>query len=240
LKKFFALFSVTILFLSGFSIFGEKSASASTLPECKSCTEYFGMSLSDAIKALADDGTTTNLNVTAKEKKEIQKIVKDKEKEYSKKLRDLKKAGFEHVDKADNYVTFTNLNDDANNKSYEKVGVFTEFFINKKTKEFADKQVWIDLKTKEIVRYNLFKANLDGSGNPTELITFDQAAKYENNSGVVTASRFKFSGVSFACSLSGLIACTAAFGGLEVVIPEFGAAVALGCDLAFAAGCATS
>lgn len=193
--------------------------------------------IQDAIDQLASEGTTTNLTVNKKDKQQIDKITAQKDKEYKQELKDLKKNGFKEEKKADNYITFENLKDE--DVFYEKVGVLTQFYI-KSNEEIARKQVWIDLKKNEVVRYDIITLDVDGTS--TQVVTYDIKSNQDNdnNGGVIilkSKSKFKFNGISFACSASGLIACSAAFGGLTVVVPAVGAVASLGCALAFTVGC---
>ncbi|MGE6553057.1 putative immunity/bacteriocin fusion bifunctional protein [Bacillus mycoides] len=247
-KKIIAVCSSALVLTLGI---GANLASANTITpvtpvkECNSCTETLGMSINEAVNKLAKEGTKTNLNVSNQDKKEVKKLVVKKDKEYQNVLQTMKKDGFVVEAKADNYVLFEDLKDqNSNNKNYEKVATYTEFFYNKSSNELARKQVWVDLKTKEVVKYDMFKFKTDGSEDATLLVSYDkkiESAKVETpNKGdgpVMYASKFNFAGMGFACSMSGLIACAAAFGGLEVVMPYLGVATSVGCATAFNYGC---
>ncbi|WP_160724940.1 putative immunity/bacteriocin fusion bifunctional protein [Bacillus sp. USDA818B3_A] len=152
-------------------------------------------------------------------------------------LKQLNKDNFKEERKADSYITFENLTDEG--ITYKKVGVYTSFFVKEADQEVARKQVWLNLDTNEVVRYDVFKFNADGDA--TQIAQYDKnQEKAESQSGTYSAKGFKFSGVSFACSMAGIIACTAAFGGLTVFVPMVGAVASLGCAIAFNVGCSFS
>jgi len=221
------IFSVMVLTL--FSGQPVKTKAAEIEAACPVCTD-----LDSAITDLAKAGTTTNLEVDNKTKSEMNKLVKAKDKDYKQELKQLEKDNFKEENKADSYISFENLTDDG--ITYKKVGVFTSFFIKKGNQEVARKQVWLNLDTNEVVRYDVFKFNADGDA--TQIAQFDKnQEKAEAQSGTYSTKGFKFNGVSFACSMAGIIACTAAFGGLAVFFPVIGGVASLGCAIAFNVGC---
>ncbi|MES9685909.1 hypothetical protein CN514_21835 [Bacillus sp. AFS001701] len=225
LKKLITL-CTTFILLIGLVNGTVAKAESNDCSTCLTSNEFL-----KTINQLADAGTTTDLNVDKKEQKDIDKIVSTKDKEFKTEIKSLGKEGYKAEPTADKYIIFSNLKD--NGITYEKVGVATNFYI-KSNKEIASKQVWIDMKTNEVIRYDLVKINEDGTSN--SVVSFDKNSTNDNTSGISTY-KFKFNGVSFACSMAGLIACTAAFGGLAVVVPAVGAVAGLGCAIAFNVGC---
>lgn len=220
---------------------GSNLASANTITsvqECSSCTETLEISMNDAIKKLEQDGTKTNLIVSNQEKNTIKQLVVKKDKEYKDIFSILKNDGFKVESKADNYVIFENLKDKNNyNKNYDRVATYTEFFYNKVNNELARKQVWIDLQAKEIIKYDVLKFETNGESDATLLVSYDKNLSFpsltiDSKTYISKADNFEFAGISFACSMAGLVACTNAFGGLEV-----GAATSAGCAIAFKASC---
>ncbi|EMK2598755.1 putative immunity/bacteriocin fusion bifunctional protein [Bacillus cereus] len=249
-KKIIAVCSSALVLTLGI---GSNLASANTITpitpvkECNSCTETFGVSIEDGIKQLEKEGTKTNLTVSNKDKSNIKKIVVQKDKEYKDALQPLKTNGFKVETKADNYIVFENLKDETTKKNYEKVATYTEFFYNKSSNELARKQVWVDLKEQEVVKYDVVKFKTDGSEEASLLVSYDKniasnqtTTSTQDNGPVMYASKFSFGGISFACSMSGMIACAAAFGGLAVVIPWVGIPAGVACEIAFNAGCSVS
>lgn len=229
LKKLLSVgIALAVIALSLFSGQPLNAKASEKNSDCPSCVD-----LDTAIEELAQDGTTTSLEVSGKTKAVIDKVVASKDKEYSLDLKQLKKEGFKSETKANNYITFDNLKDE--DLLYEKVGVFTGFFLKKGNEEIARQQVWVDLKTNEVVRYDIIK--MDAEGNGTQLVAFDKKDAASTDSGEIGTYKFKFNGISFACSMAGLIACTAAFGGLAVFVPVAGGLASLGCAIAFNIGC---
>ncbi|MEN8648991.1 putative immunity/bacteriocin fusion bifunctional protein [Bacillus toyonensis] len=240
-KKIIAVCSSAVILTLGI---GSNLASANTITpvkECNSCTETLGVSMNDAIKKLEQDGTKTKLVVSDQEKNTIKQLVVKKDKEYKDIFSVLKNDGFKVENKADNYIVFENLKDENNhNKNYEKVATYTEFFYNKSSNELARKQVWVDLKSKEIVKYDVLKFETNGESDATLLVSYDKnlsSSSIDSKIHISKAAKFEFAGIGFACSMAGLIACAAAFGGLEVVVPILGVATSAGCAIAFNVGC---
>jgi putative immunity protein/bacteriocin len=228
-KMMYVSMAFAVMVLALFSGQPVKTKAAEIEAACPVCAN-----LDSAISDLEKTGTTTNLEVDNKTKAEMNKLVKSKDKDYKQELKQLKKDDFKEENKADSYITFENLTDDG--VTYKKVGVYTSFFIKKGNQEVARKQVWLDLDKNEIVRYDVFKFNADGDAS--------QIAKFDKNNetassqaGAYSVSKFKFNGVSFACSMAGIIACTAAFGGLAFFFPVIGGIASLGCAIAFNVGC---
>lgn len=234
-KKVLAL-GMTFAFAAVTAFGGIQPANAAEIKksECVSCTGDTQQVIKDALKQLEADGTKTNLQISSNEKTELNNIIQEKDKEYANALKLLKKDGFKVETKANNYITFENLKDE--NVTYEKVGVVTEFSI-KNSKEIVKKQVWVDLKEKQVVRYDVVKIQDNGSSEPTitKIANYDVKEKIATENG--TQDGFKFNGISFACSVSGVLACAAATGGLAVYFPYVGAAVSLACVMAFNTGC---
>ncbi|SDJ73661.1 putative immunity/bacteriocin fusion bifunctional protein [Salimicrobium halophilum] len=241
MKKASLLLMVSVLILNGLA-FGPTIASANSTTNAKVCEDCvednLGKSFDEVVQELEEQGTETNLDVNAKSKTRLLKTVKEMDKEeFSERLKEVKKKGFKHEKKADSFVTFTNLKDQ--DTTYEKVGIVTQFYL-KNESELVQKQVFVNMKKNEVIRYDLLQIESIDEGQPfvKELAGYDVKEKSSNNnSGQFQTADFSFNGVSFACSTSGVIACAAAFGGLTVYFPAAGAALSLGCVLAFNAGC---
>lgn len=241
MKKISILLSVFVLILASF---GSLTANAATIPnqsdnavDCSACTQALGGTLDEAIQKLSEQGTVTNLNVSKADRNEIEKIVSKKDKDYSDQLKELKQDKLSVVKEADNFIAFQNL--EENGVLYKNVASYTEFYVNKANDQIAKKQVWVNLETKEVESYVVFKMDKDGS-NVKEIVTFDKNINTKSNSqgiSVKAAAKFHIGDMTFYCGLSGIIACAAAFGGLSVVIPELGAATSLACSVAFVMFC---
>lgn len=205
--------------------------SVSAQPTCEECGDK---SIAELITKLEEeDGTQTNLNPDESVTEKMNTIVSDMEIEFSEILTNVEQKGFLKDEQVSNYITFENLKDDE--KIYENVGLITEFYI-KDQKELVQKQVWVDLKNDEVIRYNLNEIHAE-TESFENLVTYDIKADQSQEEGLQPYG-FKFNGVSFACSISGIIACTAATGGLAVYYPWVGGVASVACASAFAVGCA--
>ncbi|WML43847.1 putative immunity/bacteriocin fusion bifunctional protein [Neobacillus sp. PS3-40] len=224
-KAMYVGMALMVLLLTLFTGQPIKTKASVIQTACPSCAD-----LDSTIAELAKAGTTTNLEVDNKTKSQINRLVKTKDKDFFLELEQLKKDDFKEENMADNYITFENLTDKG--ITYKSVGVYTSFFIQKGNQEVARKQVWVDLEKDEVVRYDVFKFN--GKGDSSKIALYD---KNQESSSQLTAYSFKFNGVSFACSMAGIIACTAAFGGLAFFFPIIGGVASLGCYIAFNIGC---
>ncbi|MEW4226389.1 putative immunity/bacteriocin fusion bifunctional protein [Rossellomorea marisflavi] len=247
LKKGLSLvLAFAFLFVSAFS--GSQSANAQGVKgneNCPLCAIEEGSDeeamLNEAIAELEQDGTVTNMEVPTEVKKDISKIVSNKDADFKNELKEIQNDGFVYQDQANTYITFENLVDQ--DEVYDNVGVSIQFFVKNGGKDVVQKQVWTDLNSESIIRYDIIKIENSDSENPevTEVASYDINAKATDGGEFQTAAKkFKFSGVSFACSVAGVIACAAAFGGLTIYFPAAGAALSLGCVMAFNAGCAFS
>lgn len=245
-KKLLSLFMLASLVFNGFML-GGNTVSADTSNVCNDCIQKnLGKDFDGVVKDLERDGTKVNLNVTAETKKELLSIVKNKDtSQFFNQLEEIKNLGFKNEEKANSFVTFSDLKD--TNFTYKNVGIVTQFYL-KNNKEIVEKQVWVDLEKKEVIRYDLIKITVNSSGKTNleaianyDIKTIDvKTDNVVNKDNYQGAKKFNFGGLSFACSVSGMIACAAAFGGLAVVIPWVGIPAGVACELAFAAGCSIS
>ncbi|KXY40032.1 hypothetical protein AT257_06730 [Bacillus cereus] len=235
------LFSSLMIFALTFTVIGSNVFAA----EQNDCSIGCG-DMTDAVNELKKEGTDISFKPSVEEKKIIDKQVNTFKKKNANTFKQFTENGYKALNAADSYVVFENLKDE-DGVVHEKVAVYTGFYGNDKNKELGRVQIWVDVKKDTVNQYTLGKVTNEGKGFDT-ILDSDQdnghaylVGDASNNDGPsLYKASFKFSGVSFACSLSGVIACLAAFGGLAIVVPTWGAVASTACGVAFAAGCAIS
>lgn len=188
---------------------------------------------------LEEEGTTVNFEVDKTIKKQINKSVSSIEKQNKAELAELNKKGYKNEASTNSYVEFKDLVD--LDTTYSHVGAFTSFMV-KNQNELVQKIVWVNLETQDVIRYELNEITIENQDekNTEEIFAYDVKEATSPSTGDFQTMGFTFNGVSFACSMSGLLLCGVSFGGLAIAHP-LAAGVAMGiCGTAFAAGCSVS
>jgi putative immunity protein/bacteriocin len=236
------VFSLMVGLFSFVSSPGQANATSVTSEDCPNCDT----DAKDVLAALEEEGTIATVGVDKSTEKKVMSLVKTKDKEYKDIFRDLKNEGYFQEKLTDTFILFEDLKDKGVN--YSKVAVFSTFYVPKKENTaladtLVSKQVWINLETNEIIKYDLVKADEEDSESLAYYdIKGSEIAPYavEGPPGGSWDSKkkFKINGISFACSLSGLFVCTTTIGGVVKFVPWVGAAVSTTCAVVFATGCA--
>lgn len=229
-------------FILVFSLTPQQSTAVSNIAKEDCQCDNKDSNIQKAIEQLEDSGTEVIQEVSKKVKKSVNKVAKkDRNSEAKKVLKSYKKKGYLLAKDAQVYTQFKNLEDQGIN--YENIVSYTAFYYdsnNKDNKKILREIMWIDLKEKKILMSNT--TLLDFSDESYDVLdSFNIGEVEEANDSGISTYKFKLNGVSFACSISGLIACGSMCGGLHF-IPVVGVAVGGSCDVvcatAFAVGCA--
>ncbi|WP_146547628.1 putative immunity/bacteriocin fusion bifunctional protein [Rummeliibacillus suwonensis] len=248
MKKLFFTFLITVFAIS---TLGSNFVQAKTTEDdCNQCE----IRSNELIKEIEKDGTDVIFDVNQEDQTILENSFIKTQDYFKSSINAIEKKGFEFKQEANSYLILKNYTHD-DGKTYEKVGILNAFYIKKNNKSFYKFFVVVDLKNNEPLQYqvvkytnNLKNAKIVYDTSSEDLEKYNKNDKItewqpENNPSKITlmkAKKFKFSGISFACSVSGIIACAAAFGGLAAVVPGVGIAAGLACELAFAAGCSVS
>ncbi|WP_139995284.1 putative immunity/bacteriocin fusion bifunctional protein [Kurthia sp. Dielmo] len=240
MKKILSVISMAFILV--FSLTPQQSTAVSNIAKEDCQCDNPNSDVQKAIEQLEASGTEVNQELSKKVKKSVNKVAKkDRNSEAKKILKSYKKKGYLLAKDAQTYTQFKNLEDQGVN--YENVVSYAAYYYdnnNKDNKKILREIMWIDLKEKKVLMSNTVL--LDFSDESYDVLNSFNIGEVEeaNDSGIATY-KFKFNGVAFACSMSGLIACGSMCGGLHF-IPGVGLAVGGACDFAcataFAVGCA--
>lgn len=208
--------------------------------ECSTCQKD---SVQDAINILEEQGTEVIQEVSKKSKEKAIFIVENDNTNQSRNkiISNYLKQGFKKVEKAQSFVEFKNLVDQG--IIYENIMSYTVHYYNQKQQKIVSEVFWIDMKNEKILTSTLTSFNLDNENGVILDVFKDQPINSMQDNYIIQARGFTFNGVSFACGMSGLIACASMCAGLHF-IPLVGVGVGVTCDFlcgtAFAAGCSIS
>lgn len=234
-KILVSMMAITLLAMPFANTATPVSAASTLSGDCEECQ---GANVDELIAQLEEDGTTTNMEPGESVVNELDHLVSEKDADYAMIFDQLETEGYTKEEETSSYISFKNLKDDE--KVYEHVGIVTEFYIKNENK-LAQKAVWVDLANDEVIRYEFNKVDttLAEDFQVQSLASYDVKQETSNTegSGQFQTADFTFNGISFACGASGLLACTAATGGLAVFIPAAGVAASLACNAAFLVGC---
>lgn len=248
MKKLLFTFLITVFTIS---TLGSNLVQAKTVENgCNQCE----IRSNELINEIKKDGTDVIFDVNQEDKTILENSFKKTQDYFKSNINAIEENGFEFKQEANSYLIIKNYTHD-DGKTYDKVGILNAFYIEKNNKSFYKFFVVVDLKNNEPLQYQVVKYtdNLKNAKtvydtssedlekyNTNDEITKWQPEKKSSKITLMKAKKFKFSGISFACSTAGIIACAAAFGGLAAVVPGVGIAAGVACELAFAAGCSVS
>ncbi|MGE7696665.1 putative immunity/bacteriocin fusion bifunctional protein [Lysinibacillus sp. NPDC094177] len=242
MKKLINIASIVCLILFSFTFISENVNAESNLE--KACQGCFENTIDDAILTLEEQGTEIIQKVPKTVQEKAKFIVKnDTSQERSTIISTYIKHGYEKVEEAQTYVEFKNLEDQ--DIIYDDILNYTIYYFSKQQFEVIRENIWIDMKHEKILSSDLIL--LDLVNNDAVVLDTFNIDKIDSDKSIDPLQRkgtkFTFNGVSFACGVSGLIACASACAGLHF-IPGIGLVVGGTCDLlcgiAFAAGCSIS
>ena len=245
MKKLINILTVVCLALFSSAFISEDAnAEVNSGKECSTCQKEYAVQ--DAINFLEKQGTEVIQDVSKKSQEKAKFIVEsdDTNQKGNSIISTYLNQGFKKAEAAQTFVEFKNLEDQG--IIYEDIMNYTIHYYNGDQETVISENIWIDMKEEKILASTLTSLNLnnkDGEVLDTFNIGKVEKDKSSNQIKAAKGTTFEFNGVSFACGMSGLIACASMCTGLHF-IPGIGIAVGVTCDLlcgtAFAAGCSIS
>ncbi|WP_427108645.1 putative immunity/bacteriocin fusion bifunctional protein [Lysinibacillus xylanilyticus] len=244
MKKFINILTVVCLALfSSVFISEDANAEINSGKECSTCQKEDAVQ--DAINFLEKQGTEVIQEVSKNSQEKAKFIVEsdDTNQKGNSIISTYLNQGFKKAEAAQTFVEFKDLEDQG--IIYEDIMNYTIHYYNEDQETVISENIWIDMKEEKILASTLTSLNLNNKDGEI-LDTFNVGKVEKDKSSNLVQARgtnFEFNGVSFACGMSGLIACASMCVGLHF-IPGVGLVVGGTCDFlcgaAFAAGCSIS
>lgn len=245
MKKIVSVLTLVSLILFFFNLPQSTKAETKENEKGKGCLcEKGNITVEDTLKTLEKQGTDVIQEVPKKSQKKAELIVKkDSTIKRISIISDYHKQGYKKINDAQTFVEFKNLEDQG--IIYDDIMNYTIHYYNEEQDRIIRENFWIDMKEEKILASNIIL--LDLKNNDGYILDTFNVGKIDgtqsSNLVQVQGKSFQFNGVSFACSVAGIIACASACGGLHFIPgigPAVGGACDLACALAFAAGCSVS
>lgn len=229
-----ALLVVLTLVFSLGAYLPNQQANAQGQPDCKTCSLKDVYTEDEMLEELNELGVT--IDETNKEDQKLVKKMVKKQNKMNKEINKLLNKGFKDYKDAEMFMTFNDTH--LGGYDYEEAIVYASLLKDKKTGDLAMVSAWVDTKNEEIIKYTVGTITNDNPEVYNELASYEKAKETE---GDFAASGFKWNGKSFACGMSGVLACITYCGVVGMACgpgaPACGTVCDLVCGAAFAYAC---
>ncbi|MGG0419795.1 putative immunity/bacteriocin fusion bifunctional protein [Priestia aryabhattai] len=233
LFKSLMAFVILLGLVTPYSIANAQGTNTKEKSDCQTCSLKDQYSEKELRDMLEDEGVTID-DTSDKDKEAVQKLLNSK-KSIKDELKKQKEKGFKNYTDAKMYMTFNNAH--LGGYDYEKAVVYGTLLQD------ADGNVlvvsaWADLENNKLIKYEIGKVTNDNPNEFQSLVSYEKSKKVE---GDFSASGFKWNGKSFACGMSGVLACITYCGVVGMACGPGAAACGTVCDVvcgsAFAYAC---